>query len=105
MISADLIALPLCFLIAMLLRLGDVESTLRYGIASPVLIALLTVAAFFMSGLYRAVIRFIDQRLLTTAGIGLAIALLIAYFFSLSLSDTKLPNSALMTGSALRARS
>ncbi|MEO8171121.1 MAG: polysaccharide biosynthesis protein, partial [Oxalobacteraceae bacterium] len=96
MIAADLLALPLCFLIAMLLRLGDFESTLRYGVASPVLIALLTISAFTMSGLYRAVIRFIDQRLLTTAGIGLAVALLIVYFFSLSFSDTRLPNSALM---------
>lgn len=95
MISADLIALPFCFLIAMLLRLGDFESTLRYGVASPILIALLTISAFVMSGLYRAVIRFIDQRLLTTAGIGLAVVLLIAYFFSLSLNN-RLPNSALM---------
>lgn len=96
MISADMVALPFCFLIAMLLRLGDLESTMRYGVASPILIALLTIAAFIMSGLYRAVIRFIDQRLLTTAGIGLAVILLIAYFFSLSFNSNRLPNSALM---------
>ncbi len=96
MISADMVALPFCFLIAMLLRLGDLRSTLQYGVASPILIALLTIAAFVMSGLYRAVIRFIDQRLLTTAGIGLAFALLIAYAFSLSFDRNRLPNSALM---------
>src|ERR687889_614626 len=73
MLSSDLIALPLCFLIAMLLRLGDVESTMRYEPVSYVLIALITMAAFAMTGLYRAVVRFIDYRLLSAAGIGLAV--------------------------------
>lgn len=96
MLSSDLIALPLCFLIAMLLRLGDVESTMRYEPVSYVLIALVTVAAFATTGLYRAVVRFIDYRMLIAAGIGLAVVVLSAYLLSVLFSYNRLPNSAII---------
>ena len=63
MVCIDLIALPLCFLIAMLVRGGDINLAANYGITSYLIVALVTVAAFSMSDLYRAVIRFIDGRL------------------------------------------
>jgi hypothetical protein len=69
MVSADLVALPFCFLIAMLLRGGDLKLASHFGPASYVLVAVVTIAAFSMSDLYRAVIRFIDQRLLSVTGL------------------------------------
>lgn len=96
MLGADLIALPMCFLIAMLLRLGDFNAAMYYGVAPHIWIPLVTIVVFAMSGLYRAVVRFIDQRLLTATGIGLAIVLLSASLLSLVFGYQRLPHSALM---------
>jgi FlaA1/EpsC-like NDP-sugar epimerase len=62
MVAADLITLPFCFLAAMLLRGGDLKLAAHFGPGSYVLVAIVTIAAFSISDLYRAVIRFIDQR-------------------------------------------
>ena len=72
MITVDSVALPLCFLAAMLLLLTDFRATESYGAAPYFLVPLATIAAFGMSGLYRAVIRFIDKHLLVRTGIALA---------------------------------
>jgi Kef-type K+ transport system membrane component KefB len=61
MVTADLIALPFCFLVAMLLRGGDLKLASHFGPASYVLVAVVTIAAFSVSDLYRAVIRFIER--------------------------------------------
>jgi FlaA1/EpsC-like NDP-sugar epimerase len=95
MVGVDLLALPFCSLIAMLLRVGDLKLAINYGAASYLVVALVTVAAFSMSDLYRAVIRFIDQRLLTVTGLALALAALCVYFMLLVLNDERFPRSAL----------
>ena len=95
MVGVDLIALPFCFLIAMLLRGGDLKLASHYGPASYVLVAVVTIAAFSMSDLYRAVIRFIDQRLLSATGLALGIAVLCAYVVLFAINDEKFPRSAL----------
>jgi FlaA1/EpsC-like NDP-sugar epimerase len=95
MVAADLIALPACFLVAMLLRLGDLHLALAYGPAPFVLVPLATIAAFSMSDLYRAVIRFIDKRLLTVTGIALALSSLCVYTGFLALHGRSFPGSAL----------
>ena len=95
MVGVDLLALPFCFLIAMLLRVGDLSLASHYGAASYLVVAAVTVAAFSMSDLYRAVIRFIDQRLLAVTGLTLATAVLAAYFLLMVLNDEKFPRSAL----------
>jgi FlaA1/EpsC-like NDP-sugar epimerase len=79
MLAADGMAFPFCFLIAMLLRLGDFGSMIRYGITPHITIALITIAFFAISGLYRAVIRFIDHRLLISIGIGFAVVADVTY--------------------------
>jgi FlaA1/EpsC-like NDP-sugar epimerase len=78
MVAADLLALPFCILIAMLLRVGDLSLAMHYGPASYLLVALVTITAFSMSDLYRAVIRFIDQRMLAVTGVTLALAVICA---------------------------
>jgi FlaA1/EpsC-like NDP-sugar epimerase len=95
MVAMDLLALPFCFLIAMLLRGGDLKLAMHYGPASYVLVAVVTIAAFSMSDLYRAVIRFIDQRLLSVTGLALAVAVLCAYMVLFAINDEMFPRSAL----------
>ena len=95
MVAADLVMLPLCFLIAMILRGGDLKLAMGFGPGSYFLIAALTVIAFSMADLYRAVIRFIDQRLLSISGLSLAIAIFCAYLALLALNEISFPRSAL----------
>jgi len=95
MVTADLIALPFCFLIAMLLRGGDLKLASHFGPASYVLVAVMTIAAFSVSDLYRAVIRFIDQRLLSVTGLSLAVAILCAWIVMFAINDENFPRSAL----------
>ena len=95
MVTADLIALPFCFLVAMLLRGGDLKLASHFGPASYIFVAVVTIAAFSVSDLYRAVIRFVDQRLLSITGIALAIAILCAYAVTFSIEDENFPRSAL----------
>jgi FlaA1/EpsC-like NDP-sugar epimerase len=95
MVAIDLVALPLCFLIAMLLRGGDMKLAAHYGPASYIIVALVTIAAFSMSDLYRAVIRFIDGRLLSATGFALGIAVLCAYVVLFAINDAMFPRSAL----------
>jgi FlaA1/EpsC-like NDP-sugar epimerase len=95
MVTADLIALPFCFLIAMLLRGGDLKLASHFGPASYVLVAVVTIAAFSVSDLYRAVIRFIDQRLLSVTGVSLAVAILCAYIVMFAINEERFPRSAL----------
>ncbi|WP_422802337.1 polysaccharide biosynthesis protein [Telluria beijingensis] len=94
-IVADLVALPACFLIAMILRGGDLQLAKQFGPGSYLLVAVLTIAAFWLSDLYRAVIRFIDHRLLTLTGLALAIAILCAYLTLVFLNEARFPRSAL----------
>jgi FlaA1/EpsC-like NDP-sugar epimerase len=94
-IMADLIALPICFLIAMILRGGDLRLANQFGLDSYLLVAVLTIGAFWLSDLYRAVIRFIDHRLLTLTGLALAIAILCAYLTLVVLDEARFPRSAL----------
>ena len=95
MVCVDLVALPLCFLIAILLRGGDIKIAANYGITSYLVVTLVTIAAFSMSDLYRAVIRFIDGRLLSATGLTLAIAVLCAYVVLFAMKDAMFPRSAL----------
>ncbi|WP_229448181.1 nucleoside-diphosphate sugar epimerase/dehydratase [Massilia sp. CF038] len=95
MVGVDVLALPLCFLVAMTLRLGDTGSATRFGMAAYLEVTLVTVAAFSVSDVYRAVIRFIDQRLLTATGLALGGAVLCVYFGLLLTKDEQLPRGAL----------
>jgi FlaA1/EpsC-like NDP-sugar epimerase len=96
MILADAVALPLCVLASMLLRLADIELTASYGIDPYILVTAITLAIFAASGLYRAVIRFIDKQLLARAGISLAIVISVAFLISYSFDERHLPRNVLM---------
>lgn len=96
MLVTDFIAIPLCFLVAMVLRLGDLDATKSYGIAPYVLVTFVTLCVFMLSGLYSAVIRFIDQNLLKSTGIALGVTVVGAYVLSFFFNEQRLPRSALM---------
>ncbi|WP_458038557.1 polysaccharide biosynthesis protein [Massilia alkalitolerans] len=95
MVGCDLLALPVCFLIAMILRGGDLQLAQNFGPASYALVAVVTIAAFSVSDLYRAVIRFIDQRLLSFTGAALAFAILCVYVVLIIMNEPRFPRSAL----------
>jgi FlaA1/EpsC-like NDP-sugar epimerase len=95
MVAVDLVALPFCILIAMLLRVGDLSLATYYGPLSYFLVAVVTIAAFSMSELYRAVIRFIDQRMLAVTGLTLGLAVVSVYVVLFAINDEKLPRSVL----------
>jgi FlaA1/EpsC-like NDP-sugar epimerase len=95
MVAVDLLALPFCILIAMLLRVGDLSLATHYGPASYLLVAVVTIAAFSMSDLYRAVIRFIDQRMLAVTGLTLAVAVICVYIVLFAINDEGFPRSVL----------
>ncbi len=95
MVSVDLAALPLCFLTALLLRVGDLHLAARVGMLSYLVAAVVTIAALSMSDLYRAVIRFIDQRMLIGTGLALGVAVLSLYAVLPALNDVHFPRSAL----------
>jgi FlaA1/EpsC-like NDP-sugar epimerase len=95
MLAVDLLALPFCILVAMLLRVGDLSLAVHYGPLSYLLVALVTIAAFSMSDLYRAVIRFIDQRMLAVTGLTLGLAVTCVYVVLFAINDEKFPRSVL----------
>ncbi len=95
MIMADLIVLPICFLIAILLHGDNLQLASQISLISYVLVAVVTIAIFSLSNLYRAVIRFIDQRLLSITGLSLALAALCAYVAMSVLHDGGFPRRAL----------
>lgn len=71
MVATDVIVLPLCFSLALLLRRGDAELLIQYGALPPLTIAALTIPVLYLSGLYRTVVRYIDIKVLWLSGISL----------------------------------
>lgn len=74
-VSFDILAMALCFWLAMVLRLDGIATTLQPQ-SWAVLLAVVpvTIAAFVLLGLYRAVIRFMADRALKTVSIGVAVS-------------------------------
>jgi FlaA1/EpsC-like NDP-sugar epimerase len=96
MLGVDFIALPFCFMFALLLRLGGIEAALRYGFMTNLLIALVTMQIFAIAGLYRAIIRFIDRQSLTATGLGLGIVVLVSYVIASITGYQHVPHTALV---------
>jgi FlaA1/EpsC-like NDP-sugar epimerase len=100
MVVLDCVALPLCFLAAMMLRVADLDMAIGYGYYPYyypyALTPLATIIAFALSGLYQAVIRFIDRCMLVKTGIGLAVVVIASFLLSYALEEKTLPRSALV---------
>jgi FlaA1/EpsC-like NDP-sugar epimerase len=98
MAISDAIALSFCFMLAMWLRLGDLNQMLTFGYLPYLYIPTITVILFFFVGLYRAVVRFIDRHLLTRTILALGGVVLLSYALSFFISMNKimLPRNALL---------
>ena len=96
MLVVDMLSLPWCFTIALLLRVGDVDTALAFGAMPSLLITLMTIPVFAVTGLYGAVIRFIDWRLLSATGVGLALVVATTYLLSFIANYYGLPHTVVM---------
>ncbi|MGZ5156939.1 MAG: polysaccharide biosynthesis protein [Caldimonas sp.] len=95
MIGGDALFLPLCMLVAVAFRLGSVEQALATAPVVQIFLALLTLQALGVAGLYRTVVRYIDLRVLVASSAALAAVVLGASFFAWMFQLTVLPRSAL----------
>jgi FlaA1/EpsC-like NDP-sugar epimerase len=96
MILADLIALPACLLIAILLGWGDVAQVTHLGPLPYLFLAIITVTAFFFSQLYHSVIRYIDLRFSITASLALGIVVALSYMLAVSFGFADINSRALL---------
>ena len=72
--AVDAVAVPVLLVLAVTLRQASLSDALSLPIALYVIAGALTVTAFWLIGLYRAVFRFITQGALVTAALGVALA-------------------------------
>jgi len=96
MVAIDIASLSVCFFLASLLVEGDLARARRYGLPPVALAVSMAVGTFCISGLYGAITRFIDQKILSAATIGLAVAAVSSLALVELLSYRALPRSALM---------
>ncbi len=96
MVGADAICLPLCMTLSVALRLGSFPEAATTALGLQVAFALLTLPALGLAGLYRAVVRYIDLRVLLAAGMSLASVVLCVYAIAYMLEFGALPRSALL---------
>ncbi len=94
LVAADLLALPLCALLAgLLLDPGHRGALQRPDLVLP---TATTVAAWAMADLYRAVTRYIEQRLLAGAGVALGLAVLCLVLLHADQATPDWPRRALL---------
>jgi FlaA1/EpsC-like NDP-sugar epimerase len=104
MLVADSIALPLCFALAIMLRIGYSSETVfdirASGTASLVtvvlLVPLLAVPLLWFSGLYRSVIRYLDFKTIMLSGLALGTAVVCVYLGSKLIFGSAFPRSSIL---------
>ncbi|GIZ51623.1 polysaccharide biosynthesis protein [Noviherbaspirillum aridicola] len=96
MMAADLLALPLCFLGAMLLRVPDLQIVSQYGWLPYLFTPVATVLVLAACGVYGAVIRFIDIGMLLRTGVVLALVIVASFLVASAYDSTSLPRSGLV---------
>ena len=95
MIGGDAIFLPLCMFTAVAFRLGSIDAATEMAPVVQIGLALLTLPALGVAGLYRTVVRYIDLRVLVASSAALAAVVLILLALAAALQLTVLPRSAL----------
>ncbi|NYH98074.1 polysaccharide biosynthesis protein [Cupriavidus plantarum] len=94
-VAVDTIALPICFLIALGLRLGSFHVVNATSLIFAAMMTLVALAFFVRTGLYGAVIRFIELRVVLIIGMGLGVVVLAAYGIMLLFGQAGLPRTSL----------
>lgn len=94
-VAVDTIALPICFMIALALRLGSFNVVTSTSLMFAGMMTLVALAFFVRTGLYGAVIRFIELRVVLVIGMGLGVVVLAAYMIMLLFGQAGLPRTSL----------
>ena len=96
MMGSDSIFLPLCVVASVALRRGSLEAALETALVVQLAIGLLALPVLGFAGLYRAVVRYIDLRVIAASSISLAIVVLILLVAAFAFDVRALPRSALL---------
>ncbi|MEQ1806132.1 MAG: polysaccharide biosynthesis protein, partial [Burkholderiaceae bacterium] len=96
MIGGDALFLPMCMIASVAFRLGSLEAALDTSLSAQLTLALLTLPVLGLAGLYRAVLRYIDLRVLVAASSALAAVVLLVFALALMFQIQTLPRSALL---------
>ena len=97
MLGCDAVALPLCMLAAVTLRFGSLEEALATALAVQLILGLSTIPVLALAGLYRALVRYIDLRVLVAAGASLGAVVAVVYLFAVAFHVQVLPRSSLLS--------
>jgi FlaA1/EpsC-like NDP-sugar epimerase len=95
MIGGDAVFLPLCVVAAVALRLGSLTDALDRGLPLQLVVGLLALPALGLAGLYRAVVRYIDLRVIVTASAALALLVLVLLSIAVAFDLHMIPVSSL----------
>lgn len=95
MLLTDAIILPLCYFVAVALRLGTADVVHRNSIILAVVMACVALVFFVRAGLYGAVIRFIELQVVLTIGVGLGVVVMAAYLVMLLFGQAGIPRTSL----------
>jgi FlaA1/EpsC-like NDP-sugar epimerase len=103
MVAADTVALPLCFLLAVLLRVGnqpEVLSTMFVpggtNFISALAVPLVAIPMLWYSGLYRSVIRYLDLKTIVFSGVALGVAVVLVFFGAQLIFSSRFPRSSIL---------
>lgn len=96
MVGADALFLPLCMMLALAIRIGSFEAVIGAGLPLQICLALITIPALGIAGLYRTVVRYIDVKVLVAAGAALATAVLLTYACIVLFNFNTSPRSGLL---------
>jgi FlaA1/EpsC-like NDP-sugar epimerase len=95
MLLTDAIILPLCYFVAVALRLGSADVVHSNSILLAAVMACVALVFFVRAGLYGAVIRFIELQVVLTIGMGLGVVVLAAYLVMLLFGQAGIPRTSL----------
>jgi FlaA1/EpsC-like NDP-sugar epimerase len=96
MVGGDAVFLPVCMLLAFAIRTGSFVEAFGAALSLQLAMAWLTIPVLATAGLYRAVVRYIDLRVLISAGASLAAAVILTYSGALLVDFSLLPRSGLL---------
>lgn len=95
MLTADAICLPICYFCALALRLGSPDVIHLHSIQLAAVMACVALVFFVRTGLYGAVVRFIELQVVLTIGMGLGVVVLAAYLVMLLFGQAGIPRTSL----------
>jgi len=97
MVGSDIIILPVCMMLAMVIRQGSFDSAISpIDLVLQASLALIPIPALGIAGLYRTVVRYLDIKVLLAAGAALAVAVVLTYGTLVAIKFSTLPRSGLL---------